>query len=115
MQIAADQSCPQTAGQETACTNTYVAKLPWTRNVSTIIKTLYSHFLNKNDHFENELGHERVFNLDKPPCHAAVPLPFQKPLADVSGDALTAAAILTEVAELWRDVTGATGVPGRCQ
>ena len=40
MQIAADQSCPQTAGQEPACSNTYVAKIPWTmtRDVSTIIK-----------------------------------------------------------------------------
>ena len=64
-----------------------------------------------HDHIENVRGRNRVFNLDNPPCHAAVPLPCQKPLSDVSGDTLTAAAILTEAAQFWREVTGITGDP----
>ena len=40
-----------------------------------------------------------------------MPLPFQKPLYDVLGDMPTAAAILTEAAELWREVTVVAGDP----
>ena len=44
--------------------------------------------------------------MDNPCCSAAAPLPFQKLFSDVLGDTLTVAAILTEAAELWREVTG---------